>query len=194
MFGREEERARAEGKIQELGFEASLIDEEFRAAVQSAMVGLEQLNLESSLAADMGRFASQQMFERARQRAELDSSIEGMQVEWMAMERAMAHDFFMSMMGGGGGMGGMMGGAGGGAAAGGGGGGMGAMAGLMMSDRRLKRNVTRIGTVGGYPWYTFEYVWGAQGQGVMSDEVPDRYVHQIAGFDAVDYGGLLNAV
>jgi len=51
----------------------------------------------------------------------------------------------------------------------------------------LKRNIRRIGTVNGYPWYSFDYVWGRSSQGVMSDEVPRDFVHDIAGYDAVDY-------
>ena len=64
---------------------------------------------------------------------------------------------------------------------------------IQRSDRRLKRNIKRIGTVKGYPWYEFEYLWGEKGQGVMSDEVPGEFVSQRDGFDMVDYGRLLNA-
>lgn len=60
------------------------------------------------------------------------------------------------------------------------------------SDRRLKHNIRRIGTVKGYPWYSFDYLWGESSQGVMSDEIPSQYVHQHLGFDWVDYGALLN--
>lgn len=73
-------------------------------------------------------------------------------------------------------------------------GGLGTAASLIgaFSDRRLKKNIQRIGTVKGYPWYSFEYVWGESSQGVMSDEVPEKYVTRINGYDAVDYGALLN--
>lgn len=59
----------------------------------------------------------------------------------------------------------------------------------LFSDRRLKRNIKRIGeTPGGTPLYEFEYIWGGPVQvGVMSDEVPDAVAGQIAGFDVVDY-------
>jgi hypothetical protein len=63
---------------------------------------------------------------------------------------------------------------------------------LAASDRRLKRNIKRIGTMKGYPWYSYTYVWGAEGVGVMSDEVPSEFVVDIgAGYDGVDYGRLL---
>jgi DNA-binding transcriptional MerR regulator len=61
----------------------------------------------------------------------------------------------------------------------------------MMSDRRLKRNIRRVGTVNGYPWYTFEYIWGVPGQGVMADEVPAEFTIDIAGYKAVDYNRVL---
>lgn len=63
------------------------------------------------------------------------------------------------------------------------------------SDRRLKRNIKRIGTVRGYPWYSFEYVWGQKAEGFMSDEVPQQYVTKDRyGFDAVYYGPILAGV
>lgn len=60
---------------------------------------------------------------------------------------------------------------------------------MFFSDRRLKRNIRRIGTTpGGIPWYEFEYIWGEPGEGVMSDEVPkDVVVRHSSGFDMVDY-------
>ena len=66
----------------------------------------------------------------------------------------------------------------------------GASIGKMFSDRRLKRNVERIGTTpGGYPWYRFEYLWGEPGEGVMADEVPPDWVIQHpSGYAMVDYG------
>lgn len=59
------------------------------------------------------------------------------------------------------------------------------------SDRRLKRNIKRIGTVNGYPWYSFEYIWGEISQGVMSDEVPSEFVITVDGFDKVDYSRII---
>ena len=60
---------------------------------------------------------------------------------------------------------------------------------MMMSDRRLKRNIRQIGkTDAGYNLYAWDYVWGAPGAGVMADEVPKEWVHRMpSGFDAVDY-------
>lgn len=68
----------------------------------------------------------------------------------------------------------------------------GALTAFIGSDRRLKRNIQRIGTtISGYPWYSFEYVWGERSEGVMSDEVPADIVKQIDGFDFVDYARIL---
>lgn len=68
--------------------------------------------------------------------------------------------------------------------------GTGLMVAGMMSDRRLKRNIKQIGkTKAGYNIYSWDYVWGAPGVGVMADEVPAewRIKHQ-SGYDMVDYG------
>src|SRR5690606_1145460 len=32
----------------------------------------------------------------------------------------------------------------------------------IFSDRRLKKNIERISTVKGLPWYRFEYIWGEE--------------------------------
>jgi hypothetical protein len=66
---------------------------------------------------------------------------------------------------------------------------------FMMSDRRLKRDIERVGTMAnGLPLYEFNYVWGGPRQtGVMADEVmgvrPDA-VHVVGGYLAVDYSAL----
>lgn len=62
----------------------------------------------------------------------------------------------------------------------------------LFSDRRLKTNIQRIGTVKGYPWYSFTYIWGESAEGVMADEVPDQFVGERLGFKTVDYAGLLS--
>lgn len=59
------------------------------------------------------------------------------------------------------------------------------------SDARLKRNIRRVGTKAGYPWYEWTFIWGEKGEGVMSHEVPAKYVTTVNGFDAVDYDALL---
>jgi hypothetical protein len=68
--------------------------------------------------------------------------------------------------------------------------GIGDMAGgfMMMSDRRFKRDVRRIGaTAGGTPLYSFRYIFGGpEYVGVMADEVPHA-VTRIAGINFVDY-------
>ncbi|MEE9158904.1 MAG: hypothetical protein V3U60_11020 [Gammaproteobacteria bacterium] len=188
LFGREEERARAEGRLQQLGVEASLIDQEFQASVAAANVVVRQLNLEAGLAAQLSQSASQQRLIRATLRAELQASAEAGQLEFIATQMAQAHEVGMSFIGGGGGgaAAGMMGGGAGGA----GGAGAGAGAAAAASDRRLKTNIVRIGTRNGYPWYSFDYVWGVSSEGVMSDEVPQEFVFKVMGFDVVDYAGL----
>jgi hypothetical protein len=78
---------------------------------------------------------------------------------------------------------------------GGGGGGMGLGAGLLGllggSDRRLKKNIRKIGETNGVNIYSFDYLTNEDGTdwiGVMSDEVPHAIVGQINGYDFVDYG------
>jgi len=59
---------------------------------------------------------------------------------------------------------------------------------FMMSDRRLKRNVRKIGeTPSGVNVYAFDYVWGESAIGVMADEVPHAAVMTPSGYYAVDY-------
>jgi hypothetical protein len=62
--------------------------------------------------------------------------------------------------------------------------------GMMMSDRRLKRNIRRIGTKKGYPIYAFDYIWGVAGIGVMADEIPAEYTVQQGEYKMVNYGEL----
>lgn len=58
---------------------------------------------------------------------------------------------------------------------------------LAASDRRLKTNIQRIGTWRGYPAYSWLYLWGEPGVGVMSDEVNQDAVVRVGGYDMVDY-------
>jgi len=66
---------------------------------------------------------------------------------------------------------------------------------IRASDRRLKRDIVRIGTTpSGLPWYRYRYVWDAPGtvrEGVMAQEVlaiiPAAVVRMANGFMAVDY-------
>jgi hypothetical protein len=67
--------------------------------------------------------------------------------------------------------------------------GIGSMAGgFMMSDRKFKRDIVRVGsTAGGTPLYKFRYIFGGPEMvGVMADEVPHA-VTKIAGISFVDY-------
>lgn len=70
------------------------------------------------------------------------------------------------------------------------GGGGGAAA--MFSDRRLKRNIRKIGALAnGLNLYSYTYLWGTFAIGVMADEVkkliPDAVTKHESGFDMVDY-------
>lgn len=64
----------------------------------------------------------------------------------------------------------------------------------MMSDRRLKRHIKRIGTAdNGLNVYSYQYAWGGPTQiGYMADEVervsPDAVITTSSGYKAVDYG------
>lgn len=59
------------------------------------------------------------------------------------------------------------------------------------SDRRLKRNIKRIGTHSlGIGLYVWDYLWGEHSSGVMADEVKQvmpAAVSKVAGFDVVNY-------
>ena len=74
-------------------------------------------------------------------------------------------------------------------------GGAAATAAFRFSDRRLKRDVQRIGTgAHGLPVYRFAYLWGEMGEGYMADEVAAVAPHAVHigadGFARVDYGAV----
>jgi len=60
----------------------------------------------------------------------------------------------------------------------------------LISDRRLKKDIKRVGeTDEGTPIYTYRYVWGGPVQmGVMAQDVPEAAVMTDSGYLAVDYG------
>ena len=63
---------------------------------------------------------------------------------------------------------------------------------LMFSDRRLKRNIKKIGNyLNGLAKYSFEYIWGEKSVGVMADEVekvlPNAVYTHISGYKMVNY-------
>jgi hypothetical protein len=61
----------------------------------------------------------------------------------------------------------------------------------MMSDRKMKYNIKRIGTKDGHPWYSYNLKTnGSAQEGVMADEIPQEYVHDFGGISVVDYGRL----
>ena len=77
----------------------------------------------------------------------------------------------------------------GGAAAGGG---IGQALGSLFSDRRLKKNITRISTNKlGLGVYEYDYIWGDHAIGVMADEVkaimPEAVTTHRNGYDMVNY-------
>lgn len=82
--------------------------------------------------------------------------------------------------------------------------GLGTAAITAFSDRRLKRDIERIGTLeNGLPWYRFNYLWdipeAAPREGLMSDDVrqiiPDAVVIDPAsGFDTVNYAVAMGAI
>jgi hypothetical protein len=65
---------------------------------------------------------------------------------------------------------------------------------LASSDRRLKRDIERIGTDGKLGVYRFRYLWSDdEFIGYMADEVravSPWAVTTIGGYDAVDYGAI----
>lgn len=63
------------------------------------------------------------------------------------------------------------------------------------SDRRLKRNIRRVGEMFGFPAYEFEYVWSVERHiGVMADEVrakvPEAVIEGPYGLEMVNYAML----
>jgi len=71
----------------------------------------------------------------------------------------------------------------------------GAAVGKFASDRRLKKNIKRIGTHAlGIGLYIWDYLWGQPFSGVMADEVekvmPEAIVQHPSGFKMVDYSML----
>ena len=74
----------------------------------------------------------------------------------------------------------------------------GLQAGMAFSDRRLKRNIKKLGEfTKGISWYAFRYIGGAKKRiGFMADEVQKvipEAVHDVGGVLAVDYGMVFNA-
>jgi hypothetical protein len=64
-----------------------------------------------------------------------------------------------------------------------------AAAAITKSDRRLKRNIKHIGMYGPYNMYSFT-IDGIKSMGVMAQEMPDKFVTEMDGYLAVDYGML----
>lgn len=62
---------------------------------------------------------------------------------------------------------------------------------FMFSDRRLKKNIKKIGEINGVNIYEFDYLWGGHTVGVMADEVPHAAVQHPSGYLMVDYRKVL---
>jgi len=69
------------------------------------------------------------------------------------------------------------------------------MAASMFSDRRLKRDIKKIGEFKGLNIYSYIYIWGEKAVGFMADEVkkimPDAVIRHNSGFDMVNYSKVL---
>jgi len=69
--------------------------------------------------------------------------------------------------------------------------------GASASDRRLKKNIKKVGELKGLNVYDFDYIWGKHSTGFMADEVekvyPDMVITNESGYKMVNYGGILNA-
>lgn len=61
---------------------------------------------------------------------------------------------------------------------------------ITKSDRRLKKNIHQMGVIGRYRMYSYDWIHGGHGVGVMADEVPCRIMGS-DGFWRVDYSRLL---
>lgn len=62
---------------------------------------------------------------------------------------------------------------------------------MMFSDVRLKKNIRRIGSYNGHNVYSYEYLWGEPGVGVLAHEVPLNCVSiHDSGYFMVDYRSL----
>ena len=69
---------------------------------------------------------------------------------------------------------------------------------MTFSDRRMKRNIKKLGEfVKGISWYAFRYIGGTKKRiGFMADEVQKvlpQAVHDVNGMLAVDYGMVFDA-
>ena len=87
-FGRLEEAARAESFLQELGLTSELIKEEFASTISGFTAILQQMNFETSLAANLANNAS----------AQLNANLTA-QAEAQAAQQAVGESFFNNLIG-----------------------------------------------------------------------------------------------
>lgn len=80
-----EERARAEGAIQELGLEATFIDQQFQASVAAAQTVVDQFNFEAQLGANAGANAQNMILRRQEGIANLRAGAEAGQAEFLGL-------------------------------------------------------------------------------------------------------------
>lgn len=73
-FAKLESQEQAQAYLDELGASSALLEQEFGSTIQAAQVELDQLNIESSLAANMSSMATQVMQANATARAEMLSA------------------------------------------------------------------------------------------------------------------------
>jgi hypothetical protein len=154
---------------------------------KEAIGGLEQREQQALLSEEADRFTTEQMlpFMQGQDIAQLAFGMPGGTASSMSqqnpafspLQTGLGLMMSLPMLFGGGG------GAGIGAGAG--------LLGLLGSDRRLKKNIRKIGETNGLNIYSFDYVTNKDGTdfiGVMADEVPWAIAGQVNGYDFVDYG------
>jgi hypothetical protein len=161
-FGRQEAEARAQSFLEELQMTTGLIEREAQYRTTAMTTALDNLNLEASLATQLATGASAALLQSASMQAQIAQMKSQQTQEFFQWNVEMAMDSMGMFMGGG-----------------------------MASDRRLKRNIEKIGELGGHNVYSFEYIWGERAIGFMADEVPHAIAGYINGFAFIDLGRVL---
>ena len=63
---------------------------------------------------------------------------------------------------------------------------------MTMSDKRLKKDIEKVGSYNGFNFYKWTWIWGGKGFGVIAQEMPPEYVAvHPSGYLMVDYGRML---
>lgn len=151
---------------------SELIGQANQAAIMDFQSQVQQLNLESGLAAQLSSGISDIMSKNTQLNAQLTAEFQALRAGlWANIQKS-----GLSQMESGASQADTMGGS---------------MMMGMMSDRRLKTNIKKIGiATNGLPVYTFDYIWGEKGFGYMADEVkekfPDAVLKHESGYDMVN--------